>query len=77
MSEAQAQLILHRLDELQQDLVEIKELQRRTNGRVTRLELREAQAEGMRAALRAVPVLAACAASLAAVVTAVVTLAGG
>jgi hypothetical protein len=48
MSEGDIQLILHRLDELDARLCQIHDEVRRTNGRVTSLELEKARAEGDR-----------------------------
>lgn len=47
MSEGDIQIILHRLDELDVRLCQIHEEVRRTNGRVTELEMREAKMEGI------------------------------
>jgi len=46
MSEGDIQVILHRLDELDARLCQIHEEVRRTNGRVTDLEMSEAKWEG-------------------------------
>lgn len=47
MSEADIQVILHRLDELNARLCQIHDEVRKTNGRVTELEMREARLEGV------------------------------
>ena len=47
MSEGDIQIILHRLDQLEQTLKEIHSEVRRTNGRVTELEKDAARAEGI------------------------------
>jgi hypothetical protein len=46
MSEGDIQVILHRLDELDARLCQIHDEVRRTNGRVTELEMSEAKWEG-------------------------------
>lgn len=47
MSEADIQLILHRLDEMSDSLKEIHAEVRRTNGRVTDLEIENAKWDGV------------------------------
>ena len=47
MSEADIQLILHRLDEMSNSLKEIHAEVRRTNGRVTDLEMENAKWDGV------------------------------
>lgn len=47
MSEADIQLILHRLDEMSNSLKEIHTEVRRTNGRVTDLEIENAKWDGV------------------------------
>lgn len=47
MSEGDIQIILHRLDELNQRLCQIHDEVRKTNGRVTELEMKEARIEGI------------------------------
>jgi len=47
VSEGDIQVILHRLDELDARLCEIHDEVRRTNGRVTELELEKAKWEGV------------------------------
>jgi len=46
MSEGDVQIILHRLDEMDARLCEIHEEVKRTNGRVTDLEMSEARWQG-------------------------------
>jgi hypothetical protein len=46
MSEGDIQVILHRLDELDARLCQIHDEVKRTNGRVTHLEMSEAKWEG-------------------------------
>lgn len=46
MSESDIQVILHRLDEMDARLCKIHEEVKRTNGRVTHLEITEAKWEG-------------------------------
>jgi hypothetical protein len=48
VSEADIQIILHRLDELDARLCQIHDEVKRTNGRVTELEMSEAKWEGER-----------------------------
>jgi hypothetical protein len=48
MSEGDIQVILHRLDELDARLCQIHDEVKRTNGRVTELEMSEAKWEGER-----------------------------
>jgi hypothetical protein len=48
VSEGDIQVILHRLDELDARLCQIHDEVRRTNGRVTELEMSEAKWEGER-----------------------------
>jgi len=48
MSEGDVQIILHRLDEMDARLCEIHEEVKRTNGRVTELEIGEARWQGER-----------------------------
>jgi hypothetical protein len=48
MSEGDIQVILHRLDELDARLCQIHDEVKRTNGRVTDLEMTEAKWEGER-----------------------------
>ena len=48
MSEGDIQVILHRLDELDARLCEIHDEVKRTNGRVTELEISEAHWEGQK-----------------------------
>lgn len=50
MSEGDIQVILHRLDELDARLCEIHDEVKRTNGRVTELEMTEAEWRGQQAA---------------------------
>lgn len=47
MSEADIQIILHRLDEMSNSLKEIHDEVRRTNGRVTDLEMENAKWDGV------------------------------
>jgi UDP-N-acetylglucosamine enolpyruvyl transferase len=47
VSEADIQVILHRLDEMGERLAQIHDEVRRTNGRVTELEIENAKWDGM------------------------------
>lgn len=47
MSEADIQVILHRLDEMGERLAQIHDEVRRTNGRVTELEIENAKWDGI------------------------------